>query len=358
MQIDYISRRLLELYENKELWIDLYDSEDYNNKYIRKLVKLLLYFMPNYLYKFRLLKHHYWPENLELLGKCFLKLGEIRKAEEIFFELLNISQNKCFWGLPIAWKSSKYIFPAGTMMSTTTSEIALFFIELKRFSDVVTDEVLGKIAYNLLNGLNRVYEDQKKLILGYTPLDDYQVNNSNLLVAAALHQIGKEINDNNLVNASIKITNACVDGISNNGGVPYYMNGNKYDSYHQVFSLRALLYLKDESKTFERIYYKALDFLKNELMDDDGNVYLTPKKDIIDMQGAAEALLFFQLIKDNDMVVKIMNQINKVLTSNKGNYIQRYWKSKFIFPFKSKVLFTRQGELRLLLSIINMIKVG
>ena len=357
MQKDYVYRRVFELYNNKELWIDPYDSEDYNNKYIRKIIKLLLYFMPNYLYKFGIVKHHYWPENMELLGKCFLKLGEIRKAEEIYFELLNISQNKYFWGLPIVWKSSKYIFPAGTMMSTTTSEIALFFIELKQRSDVVSNEVLGKIAYNLLNGLNRVYEDQK-LILGYTPLDDYRVNNSNLLVAAALHQIGKEINDDNLLNASIKITNACVDGISYNGGVPYYMNGNKYDSYHQVFSLRALLFLKNESKTFEKIYDKALDFLKYELMDEEGNVYLTPKKDVIDMQGAAEALLFFQLINDYDMVVKIINQINKVLISDKGKYIQRYWKSKYIFPIKSKVLFTRQGELRLLLSLINMIKTG
>lgn len=33
-------------------------------------------------------------------------------------------------------------------------------------------------------------------------------------------------------------------------------------------------------------------------MDDEGNVYLTPNKDVIDMQGAAEALIFFQLINE------------------------------------------------------------
>ena len=74
-------------------------------------------------------------------------------------------------------------------MSTTTAEIALFFIELNKRSNVVDPEVLVKIAYNLVDGLNRVYEDDNKLILGYTKYDNYKVNNSNLLVAAALYSM-------------------------------------------------------------------------------------------------------------------------------------------------------------------------
>lgn len=122
-----IYNRLETLYKDKNTWIDPYDSEEYDNRYIRKLMKILLYFIPNELYKLNLVKHHIWPENLELIGKCYLKLGDISKSEQIYQDLLELSEKKYFWGLPINWKSGEYIFPKGSMMSTTTAEIALFF---------------------------------------------------------------------------------------------------------------------------------------------------------------------------------------------------------------------------------------
>ena len=129
-----------------------------------------------------------------------------------------------------------------------------------------------------LEGLNRVHEDEKRLILGYTSFDNYKINNSNLLVAAALYEIGKIINNDMFIDSSIKITNACVEGISSNGGVPYFMNGNRYDSYHQVFSLRALFLLKELSRDYCTIYNKAIKFFKESLMDEDGSVYLSLEK--------------------------------------------------------------------------------
>jgi len=129
------------------------------------------------------------------------------------------------------------------------------------------------------------------------------------------------------------------------------MNGDKYDSYHQVFSLKALYILKEESLIYENTFNKSINFLKNYLMDDSGNVYLTPKKDIIDMQGATEALSFFQLINDEEMINKIIKQIELNLKKN-NKYIQRNW-TKYILPIKSRTIFTRQGELRLLLCMIN-----
>jgi len=352
---EMILDRVLELYENVKLWRDPYDSEDYNNRYIRKLSKICLYFIPDFMYKTGLNKPHIWSENYGLIGKCFLKLGEVSLAEQIYYDLINLSEEKYYWGLPIEWKSGKNVFPKGVMMSTTTSEIALFFVELNKYSNVVTKDILEKIAYNLLKGLNRVFEDDCTLILGYTAYDEYRVINSNLLVAAALHEIGIVINDQNLISSSIKITNACINGISENGGVPYFMNGSIYDSYHQVFSLRALEIMKNESTEYKKTFDNALFFLKNELMDSKGNVYLSPKKDIIDMQGSAEALGFLSVNREKQLADKVLKQIDLILKNKKGKYVQRVWLNKMMFSLKSKTIFTRQGELRLLLSKLQLL---
>ncbi len=353
MDINLIYSNCNNLYYNRNLWKDPYDSEIYTNKYFRKFMKILLYFTSDELYTLKLMNRHIWPENLELLGRCFLLLNDIEKAEQIYYELLDLSKNEYYWGLPIEWKSNEYVFPPGIMMSTTTAEIALFFIDLNKKSKVVDKEILEKIAYNLLYGLNRVYEDNDKLILGYTKYDKYKVNNSNLLVAAAIYSIGKLNNDNYLVKSALKITNACVEGISDNGGIPYIMNRDDgYDSYHQVFSLRAFRILKEASKIYEETYNKALNFLEKNLMDELGNVYLDINKNSIDMQGSSEALAFYAQINDYDMSSKIYNKIKQELINSKGNFIQRRWKIRNTFNIKAKNLFTRQGELRLYLSLI------
>ncbi len=353
IDIDLIYNNCSNLYDNRNLWKDPYDSEIYTNRYIRKFMKVLLYFTSDILYTLNLMKRHVWPENLELLGRCFLLLNNIGKSEQIYYELLELSKNEYYWGLPIEWKSGEYVFPPGIMMSTTTAEIALFFIELNNKSDVVDKEILEKIAYNLLNGLNKVYEDNNKLILGYTKHDKYRVNNSNLLVAAALYSIGTLINDNYLIDSALKITNACVEGINDDGGIPYIMNMNDgYDSYHQIFSLRALRILKEASIVYEETYNKALNFLEKNLMDEFGNVYLNTNKNIIDMQGTSEALAFYSQAGDFNISSKIYNKMKQELTNIKGNYIQRKWKFCNTFSIKANNLFTRQGELRLYLSLI------
>ncbi len=347
-----IHQRLKELFTNTHEWVDPYDSEVINNKYLRKFVKVLLYFIPKPLYKLKLAKKHIWPENYCLMGKAFLMLGDIKNAEKVFGELEGISEKKYYWGLPINWKSAKYVFPKGLMMSTTTSEVALFLLELRKYSEKVTDEILRKIADNLSSNLNVVYEDKEKLIYGYTPIDEYRINNSNFLVASVIYKIGKVLNEQHFVSIATKIVNACLEGVSEDGGIPYYMNGNRYDSYHQVFSLRALYILKELSPKYDMFYNEAILFLKNHLMDLDGNVYLSPQKTVIDMQGSAEALYFFKMIDDCTTAKKIQAQIDKIL-KHRGRYIQRDWQ-KFLFgPTKSRILFTRQGELRLLLALIN-----
>ncbi len=350
--INLIHKRVIALYENPQTWIDPYDTEDYSNKFVRRVLKLIMLFAPKILYKSRIVKSHIWSENYELIGQCFMNLGDIKRAEQVYFDLLKLTNGDLYWGLPIEWKSGKYSFPPNTMMSTTTSEIALFFVELSRVSSVVDNSVLKNIAYNLINSLYKVYEDENKIILGYTPFDEYRVNNANLLVAAALYEIGQVINDSKLINISVKITNACLDGIDLDGGIPYTMNGHIYDSYHQVFSLRALRILSSISKEVHSAYEKSIDYLKNDLMSRNGIVYLTPRKKRIDMQGAAEALRFFSMINDKEMIIKIKKQIQANLTLKNNVLIQRRWKLNKYFSIKSNVLFTRQGELRILLAQI------
>lgn len=331
-------------------WLDPYDSEKINNRYLRGVSKRISYFSPSLFYKTNLFEKRIWSENYILLGHAALNL---RDKESVEFSLQQLEiYKKNFWGLPINWHSGKYTFPIGTLMSTTTSEAILFFCEVYEvYEDLIDRNFLINSAENLISTLNRNGIDETSdYLYSYTPMDNYKVFNSNLLVAAAIGTAGKLTGNLGLINEATKIFETCEKYIPAKGYVPYKLGGaeNTADSYHQLFSMRAAFYLRkynivesDLLRRMEKYFFEK--FHLNNV------VVLRPNSKVLDLQPYSEALRYFGLSNDEKSYEYLYKFRTKLMKKN--NYIQRVWRYNSKFPIKSNVCHSRQGYFRLLLAL-------
>jgi hypothetical protein len=344
-----LNENVKESYYNRKLWIDPYDSETINNKYIRALIRRASLFFPNVFYSTRILKNHYWPENLVLLGTAALNENNKDLVKEITNDLINHENRQLFWGLPINWHSGKYLFPKNTLMSTTTAETILFLYEVNNEYENVEKEILINSAYNLVNKLNKSYITEKNYLFSYTPLDSYRVYNSNLLVAAAIAVVGQRYEDKQLLKIGEDILNTCISYIPSKGYIPYHFGGTEdtSDSYHQLFSIRALWYLTTVFPQASQLYKITLEYFWGYFYSKEtGSIKLRPNKNIWDLQPYAEALRVLGLIKDLEGYNKLLNSL-EIFKGKNDEYVQRIWPLGDNYHIKSNVCYSRQGLFRL-----------
>lgn len=332
----------------RDKWVDPYDSEDINSRYTRAFIRRAGLFFPNAFYKTGILKAHVWPENLVLLGLAALNEEKETLVEAISGELINHQDQQLYWGLPINWHSGKYIFPKNTLMSTTTAETILFFYEVNEKYNSISKGVMIKAADNLHKKLNRTYLDEDDFLYSYTPLDEYKVYNSNLLVAAALALIGKKYDIQSYLDAAYTIFKVCDKYLPEKGFVPYHFGGTEEtaDSYHQLFSIRALFYLKNVFPEAQNLYETVFQYFWNGFHDSRHNmINLRPDKKVWDLQPYSEALRVLGLVKDEKGFTQILSSLHMFKNSN-GDYIQRIWPLTGKIRIKSKACYSRQGLFR------------
>lgn len=285
-----------------------------------------------------------------MLGQAALNIGR-KDLVLISLEKLGVP-NKKYWGLPIDWHSGNYIFSKGMLMSTTTSEGILYLCDVyNTYPDLIEKKYLINCVENLLKSLNKnQIGNTNDYLYSYTPTDKYQVFNSNLLVAAAIGVVGKITDDQDLMNEALKIYTTCEKYIPLEGYIPYSIFGfeKTADSYHQLFSMRAVYYLVEfnlvNSILLERIEkYFFGKFLLN------GNVVLRTYSNTLDLQPYSEALRYFGVSNSEKKFIELYN--TRFSLMKKGRYIQRVWKFESKVKIKSNVCHSRQGYLRLLLAL-------
>jgi hypothetical protein len=343
-------REEIEYYiENRDEWIDPYDCEDIDSKYLRAIIKRAGLFIPKFFYKFGILKTHFWPENLVLLGIAALNYNYKDLVEKIINELISFNNKQLYWGLPIDWHSGEYLFPKNTLMSTTTAETILFMYDInKKYSNMIDKEILITAASNLYSKLNRISIQGNEYMYSYTPLDSYKVFNSNLLVAAALATVGNKYNVEQFLESAYLIVKVCEKYLPDKGYVPYHFGGKEItaDSYHQLFSIRALYYMSEMFPEAEKLFSITLDYFWNEFYDSEKKVIkLKPNREIWDLQPFSEALRVMGLIGDVEGYKKIFSGMDIFKKNNK--IIQRVWPLNLNIKIKSNVCYSRQGLFRL-----------
>lgn len=337
------------LLHNPDQWIDLYDTEYIDNRLLRRATKGLLLFWPEPLVHLRIAQSDPWPEVMALLGLSALEFDDVEMAMLASDWLMSYAGNDYYWGLPVKWHSVDHVFPPRTMMSTTTAEVAWFLLELDRQHQRVGHEYLNRIGFNMVTRLHRAIDDGEKLQFAYTPYPGEPVNNANLLVASALWQIGCHTGSVDLVTMAERTLLTCLEGLEQSGGITYFRGHGPIDSYHQLFSMRALYSMMGMGSIVDRWFSRTLDYFERTFIDDRGGVLVLPHKPVYNMISSAEALRLYRMIGRLDRYHSILDHIQRDLM-HRGRYVQKAWLTR-IGIVRSRAVFTRQGLARLALGL-------
>lgn len=341
-----LTRHLL---QNPRQWVDLYDTEHIDCRMLRRATRLMLYFWPRSLYSLGLARVHAWPETYALLGLSALECNDVEMAIHAYEWLMEDAGQDTFWGLPIKWHSGQYVYPARTMMSTTTAEVASFLVQLDKECGCVGHDTLERIGWGLVHGLYRAIDDGDRLQFSYTPYPSHPVNNSNLLVAASLWSIGTHAGDVGLMSVAERVTGTCLDCLDPAGGITYSREYGIVDSYHQLFSIRALYVMRDMNSSVRKWFDRTLSFLESHFMDTRGGLLVQTDRPMYDVISSAEALRLYRMIGSSQRYDRILEHMRRDLTS-RDNLVQRAWLTP-LGLVRANTLFTRQGAARLALAL-------
>jgi len=339
------------LFNNTSNWTDLYDNEDIDNKVLRKMTRLLSYFDERANYRLHLSKRHLWAENYNLLGLTFLECNDEEYLCKAIDKLREISTGS-YWGLPVNWHTGPIVIEKDSIMSTTTSEIILFFYEyLKRFGEIKynKEELLLKPCYTMIDVLNKAIDTPEVLQFSYSCYPGDPVNNSNLLIAAALCTTGDYCNDSFLFKTGIKVLYSTLADLGNDGGITYFKKYDIVDAYHQAFCIRALLYLQKYDDSANSYLELAMKYFEHNFVDECGVVYVRQERDMIDLMASSEALRLYKAFGNYENYDKVYRHIRNDLMVD-GKLVQRMW-IKHGIKYRARTCFVRQGIARFTLGL-------
>lgn len=195
-------------------------------------------------------------KGMALFGRGYLQLfettGERQYRDRAIecLEWLKENRNSAFlepcWGYPFNWHSG-VIVPANTPASVVTAAACDAFWTAWRAlgSRESLDICVGACEF-FLNHLRIDEMADGTICFSYTPLDDFHVHNTNLLVAELLVRIGKETGRDDWVATGVRAAKYALSEQNADGSLFYWgrvqnhYNPNRIDHYHSGFEIRCL----------------------------------------------------------------------------------------------------------------------
>ncbi|MDD5681615.1 MAG: hypothetical protein PHI59_10310 [Candidatus Omnitrophica bacterium] len=202
------------------------------------------------------------------------------------------------WGYPFDWQSDVF-FPKGTPSSVVTAIVGNAYWSYYEFSqDRKYLDICKSICDFFINDLKIDKISDNKICFSYTPMDNFHVNNANLLVAEFLIRMGKETGNKRCLDYGIKAVNYTLGEQNADGSILYWgkdqKSHNHIDHYHAGFKIRSLYSIWKLTKNEE--IYKALKkyykFYRDNFFVDRTIPKITPKSVYpINIHSCAEAIL-------------------------------------------------------------------
>lgn len=204
------------------------------------------------------------------------------------------------WGYPFDWQSVVFI-PKGTPSAVVSSVIGDGLWDLARLTgeSKYLDACVGVCEF-ILEGLNRTPINEEALCFSYTPVDDFQVHNANLLAAEFLARVGQHVGRPEFCETAIRAGNFFLAEQLEDGSVFYWGRAqnqnapNHRDCYHSGFEIRSLwgLWKATGDTRFREAALKYFDFFEKSYIGDDGAVMNLPGRLFpVDIHACAEALI-------------------------------------------------------------------
>lgn len=239
------------------------------------------------------------------------------------------------WGYPFDWPNRAFYAPAGTPTIVNTAFIGSSLLDL--FEETGQEEWLDlaiSACEFICRDLNRTVGKQG-FCFSYTPLDQAQVHNANLLGAALLARAGKVTGRGEFQELSVQSAAYSIHAQNEDGSWPYGAAGNQnwIDSFHTGYNLLALKDIHDYLgyKEAGAACAKGYSFYLNQFFLSDGTVkYYHDKAEPLDAHAFAHAMICLCEMDDQfetppDLVEKVLFRLIDLFWSGKGYF---YWQKK------------------------------
>jgi uncharacterized protein YyaL (SSP411 family) len=200
------------------------------------------------------------------------------------------------WGYNFDWQSRVFYVPAYTPTIVNSTYIAHGYLEAYEATDKrqYLDHARSVCDF-ILNDLNRV-EDETGWCFSYTPIDNLQVHNANILGSALLARVYSYTGESELADAA-RLSASYVARFQLPDGAWHYAETNIQqwiDSFHTGFVIESMYrvyhYTKDEA--FRPAIERGLDFYIRNFFESDGSPkYFHDRKWPLDIHSAAQAIV-------------------------------------------------------------------
>ena len=262
-------------------------------------------------------------KGLGLIARAYFILYEASKGDTKWLKkgnaCLNLllknkvsNQKNLCWGYPFNWNSGIEV-PANTPTSVVSVAVFDAFWEAwKQTQKVEYLESCKSIGDFFINDLNYNKSIDGTICFSYTPLDNFEVHNINLMVSHCLLRLGKELKENKYYNLGITSAEFSINQQNKDGSIFYWSKDQNFrdpftiDHYHSGFELRALygIWKVTKEKRFENSFAKYYEFYRKELFIRKKEIII-PKIDPknvypIDIHSCAEAILLAATISNKD----------------------------------------------------------
>jgi rhamnogalacturonyl hydrolase YesR len=331
-------------------YIDLANSKDLNSKNFINKVNDLNFLYPKQLRDIFKIKPKTNNKALALFAISYINLFQITndkkyltKSKHLTKKLLkraNKEYSGLCWGYPFDWKSGDYLFKKNTPSIVVTFSVGKLFLLLYKLTK--RDKYLS-ICKSIMNFILKDLNQTKKgeyICFSYTPHDNYQIHNANLMAAEFLCEYGSIVNSKDILQIAKKSAYFTISQQNEDGSIYYYGNDSvkiaatHLDIYHSGFEIRSLIsiYKLTKDDNIKKSYLKYLEFFKEQYILKGGIPKLGPKvknysTDIVDVHGLAEAILTLSETSSFDKQSKQL--LNDVLTWGLKN--MRHNEGWFIF---------------------------
>ena len=317
-------------------------------------------------------------KSLGLLLSSYCNLFKVTNNEKYLNKAIDVAnwlienktnQNKGIsWGYPFDWHSPIFI-PKNTSTSIPTVTIGDGFYKL---FEVTNDKkyinICKEICIFFINDLKITYNKNNAICYSYTPLDDYQVHNTNLFMGEFLTKIGKILSINEFYDNGIKCGNFALSQQQKDGYIPYwgidqtnkYSNGVMHsDHYHSGFEIRALfgLWQNTRDMRFKLSYERYLKWYIQNLFEKNMMPKFMPKSTYpIFIHSCTESIYCLATLLPNhnelnDLLYKSYKWTTQNMQYRRGEYIHMIKKVGKIYNKKIKITMFRWAQAWMIMAL-------
>lgn len=286
----------------------------FKNKFSRLLFTQVMKRLPFNLRPIFIVPKEHNPKGLALFCSSLLELSYLNLVDDdnLILELLNTltnlrSPNQPYycWGYNFDWQNRTILLPKYNPSIIVTTFAGNAYIDAyEKFGDTLYLKIAESAGHFLLKGLN-IHKNDNEICFSYTPFDQSQIHNANLLGAAFLSRIYSITKEKEFLDYAFRAVRFSVNKQNGDGSWFYgeYKSQKWIDNFHTGYNLLGIkkFGIFTQNDEFQKSIQKGYTFYKENLFSD--NLlpkYFHDKLFPIDVHSIAQSIITLAEFNDLD----------------------------------------------------------